>query len=148
MTSSPLTLEFPVPLGNLIILVSPCTFLSYPLSSPIHIFSTSLSAPVIPCTNPLSSLAFLCHHLCTNRHLQFSPVTPCTCLYHPCFPLHPLYGLCLLSEVCDACYTLELCCQKSWNLNYPQRTLTISKYFCKCTGYVIIIQYFQLFAKF
>ena len=83
MTSSPLTLEFAVPLGNLIILVSPCTFLSYPLSSPIHIPGTPLCScyplyipPVLPCL-PVSSpvhkpspQVFSCRPL----HMPLSPL--------------------------------------------------------------------------
>ena len=97
-------LEFPVPKGILIIPITPCTF-PVTFSHLLYMSPVPLSAPVIPCAYPLSSLAFVRHHLCTYCHLKFSPVTPCTCLYHPCFPLHPLYGLCLLSEVCDAYYT-------------------------------------------
>ena len=60
----------------------------------LYISPVPLSAPVLPCAYPLSSLAFVRHHLCTYCHLQFSPVTPCTCFYHlllsPSFPVWSL----------------------------------------------------------
>ena len=48
--------------------------------------SLSVSAPVIPCTYPLSSLPSLCHPLYTHCNPKSSPVTPCTCLCHPSLP--------------------------------------------------------------
>ena len=99
-----LILEFPVPMGILFIPITPCTSPIIP-SHLLYISPVPLSAPVIPCAYPLSSLALVCHHLCTYCHPKSSPVTPCTCLYHPCFPLHPLYGLCLLRSVWCSLYT-------------------------------------------
>ena len=89
ITSAQLTWEFPVPMGILILPITACTSPIIPAHL-LYISPVPLSAPVIPCAYPLSSLAFICHHLCTYCHLQFSPVTPCSCLYHPCFSLHPM----------------------------------------------------------
>ena len=78
-----LILEFPVSKRILILPITACTSSIIP-SHLLYISPVPLSAPVIPCAYPLSSLAFVRHHLYTYCHLQFSPVTPCSCLYHPC----------------------------------------------------------------
>ena len=90
---------------------------SHPLSQPLCHFS----APIIPCTYPLSSLASLCHPLYTHCHPKSSPVIPCTCLCHPSLPLHPLLGHWLLGEVLCSLYIpfILFSCRKSWNLNHP-----------------------------
>ena len=93
MKFAQLTLEFPVPLEILIIPITPYTFPVTP-SHLLYISPVPLSAPVIPCAYPPSSLTVVHHHLCTYCHLKFSPVTPCTCLYHPGLPpSSPIWSL-------------------------------------------------------
>ena len=80
----------------------------YPLSSPVGNPLCHLSAPVIPCTYPLSFPASLCQPLYTHCHPKSSPVIPCTCLCHPCLPRHPLPGPWLLGDVLCSLYTITL----------------------------------------
>ena len=101
-----------IPSTSRLSLATPCT---YPLCHS--------SAPVIPCTCPLSSLASLCHHLYTHCHPKSSPVISCTCLCHPSLP--PSSSTRSLAARWSVVLTIHnhFSCHKSRNLNHPSVNL-------------------------
>ena len=82
ITSAQLTLEFPVPMGILILPITACTSPIIP-SSPVHIPRT----PLCPCYPLCLSPVLPCLRLSSPVHLLSSPVFSCHPLLMPLSPL-------------------------------------------------------------
>ena len=124
-----LILEFPVPVGILIIPITPCILPCHPLSS-IHISCTPLCSYY-----PLSiSLVFPCLRLSSPVHLLSPQVFSCHSLHMPLSSLlsssSPVWSLPAQWSVWCLLYIRIFAVKKSWNLNHPYRILKISNYFC------------------